>query len=93
MSLDAKVRIAYRIDKLQSFNADQLDAFGQSNGRYNAWPYLREHVQNTTLKAGLPPVVVPIYRLGLTGASGALTEPAPAQAASANTPSPDVGNL
>lgn len=43
---------------------DQLfSAFAKINGTYNAWPYFRETVQSIVGRMGLPPVVVPVYRV------------------------------
>jgi hypothetical protein len=39
-----------------------LAAFAKVNGVYNAWPYLREIVQNTVSRMGLPPPVIPVFR-------------------------------
>ncbi|HVV48742.1 MAG TPA: hypothetical protein VHO06_03705 [Polyangia bacterium] len=39
-----------------------LDAFAKVNAVYNAWPYLRELVQNTFVRMSLPPPVVPVFR-------------------------------
>jgi len=37
-------------------------AFADINGTYNAWPYVRELVQNTVVRMGLPPFVLPVYK-------------------------------
>jgi len=46
---------------------EELEAYFQSfaeyNGVYNAWPYFREFVQNITMRMGVPPLVLPVYRL------------------------------
>lgn len=41
-----------------------LNAFAHLNGTYNAWPYVRELVQSTTARMALPPVVLPVFRVG-----------------------------
>lgn len=40
-----------------------LGAFARINGIYNAWPYFREVVQSTVSRMGLPPLVIPVYRV------------------------------
>lgn len=40
-----------------------FDAFAGLNGVYNAYPYLREHVQSTIGRMGLPPLVIPVFRV------------------------------
>lgn len=41
----------------------ELNAFAKVNGVFNAWPYFREAVQSATLRMGLPPVILPVYRV------------------------------
>ncbi len=36
-----------------------FDAFGRVNGAAIIFPYIREHITNMSLKAGLPPVILP----------------------------------
>jgi hypothetical protein len=40
-----------------------FEAFAEINGKYNAWPYLRELVQSLSSRLGLPGLVLPVYRL------------------------------
>jgi hypothetical protein len=40
-----------------------LAAFANVNGIYNAWPYFRELVQSMASRAGLPPIVLPVFRV------------------------------
>lgn len=61
------VKIQYELeyalpDELKVTRAE-LDAFAKINGVFNAWPYFREIVQSATLRMGLPPVVLPVYRV------------------------------
>lgn len=51
-----------------------FDAFVSLNGLYNAWPYLRELVQSTAGRMGLPPVVLPVFRPEMVAQQGAHTE-------------------
>jgi hypothetical protein len=37
--------------------------FASVNGLYNAWPYLREQMQTLTSRMGIPPLVLPVYRV------------------------------
>lgn len=46
-------------------------AFGDLNGVYNAWPYLRELVQATSTRMGLPPVTLPVHRANTPKAESA----------------------
>lgn len=40
-----------------------LQSFARVNGIYNAWPYFRELAQTTTARMGIPPIVLPVYRV------------------------------
>lgn len=50
---------------LPDFNpsASQIAAFHSGNAVFNCWPYLREFIQNSTVRMGLPPATVPFLRL------------------------------
>jgi preprotein translocase subunit SecB len=41
----------------------KLASFAQVNAVYNAWPYLRELVQSLTVRMGMPPLTLPLYRV------------------------------
>ncbi len=41
---------------------DLFDIFKDSTLILNTWPYLREFVQSCTLRAGLPPLVLPLAK-------------------------------
>lgn len=41
----------------------QIKAFAKTNGMLNVWPYWREFVQAATLRAGLPPLTMPLFRV------------------------------
>ena len=55
--------LTYTSPKAMGFTAEHLQAFADANGIYNAWPYWREFVQSATARMGLPPLMVPSYRL------------------------------
>lgn len=40
-----------------------LDEFARTNGLYNAWPFLRELVQSTTMRMGIAPLMLPMFRI------------------------------
>ena len=42
---------------------EHLSAFANVNARFNAWPYFREIVQSSVARMGLPPVVLPVFRV------------------------------
>jgi hypothetical protein len=43
---------------------EKIQAFAISNGLVNAWPYARAEMQITFSRFGVPPLVLPLYRLG-----------------------------
>lgn len=63
LSIDASFVLEYKVDGINDFSQDQLEAFSWTNGVYNAWPYWREYVQNTSCRMGLPQIVIPVFRL------------------------------
>ncbi len=47
----------------KKFSQKQLKAFAGTNGLLNVWPYWRELVQSFTLRAGLPALTLPLFRV------------------------------
>ncbi len=51
-------------DAAQSSDLRQLvELFARRNVRVNVWPYAREAIHSTTLRMGLPPLVLPLYKV------------------------------
>lgn len=63
LSLQATFDLLYELPKTKDFSAAALSHFANVNGVYNAWPYWRELVQSITVRMGLPPVVLPVFRI------------------------------
>ncbi len=61
--LMAKLMLNYKISSFEGLTDENLRAFANTNGVFNAWPYWREFVQNMTVRMGLPPVVAPVFRI------------------------------
>ena len=65
--LQAEIRgtfeLSYKIPDDESFSSEELDAFGQVNAVFNAWPYWRELVQASLARMSMPPLMVPVFRL------------------------------
>ncbi len=40
--------------------ADNLENFGRINGAAIIFPYVREHISSLSIKAGIPPIILPI---------------------------------
>lgn len=47
-----------------------LEQFAKVNGVFNAWPFLREIIQSTTLRMGIAPVMLPLHRVRATSPEG-----------------------
>ncbi len=66
--LQAEIRgtfeLTYEVPKGESFSSEELDAFGHLNAVFNAWPYWRELVQASLARMSMPPLTVPVFRLG-----------------------------
>jgi preprotein translocase subunit SecB len=64
LSIQARFLLAYKINSLKGITKKNIEAFGNVNGIYNAWPYWREFVQNTIARMGLPKLTIPVFRFG-----------------------------
>jgi hypothetical protein len=54
--------LVYSVGAISDFSDMELAAFAKTNGVFNAWPYWREFVQNTSARMGIPPITVPVFR-------------------------------
>ncbi len=61
--IEASFMLVYKADNLKDLSKNNFNAFGNTNGIYNAWPYWREFVQNTIARMSLPPLTIPVFRL------------------------------
>ena len=61
--IEASFVIMYEAESFEGLRRGNFEAFAQSNGVYNAWPYWREFVQNTVARMNLPPLTIPVFRL------------------------------
>lgn len=53
----------YRVPATVSAPEGVLTEFAEINGIFNAWPYFREFVHAALARMGLPPFILPVYRL------------------------------
>lgn len=82
LHVEALFVLHYGIDSFEGLKKPNIDAFGELNGLYNAWPYWREYVQSTTVRMGLPALTIPVFRpivRSKTDARKRRTSPAPAR--------------
>jgi preprotein translocase subunit SecB len=63
-SVKATFELCYRLPSDFAPEEADLSSFAEMNGVYNAWPYWREYIQSTISRMNLPPVVLPLFRIG-----------------------------
>lgn len=63
LKIEATFLLLYAIQPDKDFEPRCYEYFAQVNGALNAWPYWREFVQSATARAGIPGVVVPLFRI------------------------------
>jgi hypothetical protein len=71
VSIRAVFEILYQLPEGLAVGNDELEAFARSNGVFNAWPYFREFVQSMATRMGLPPILLPLFRLRAPDAGAA----------------------
>jgi hypothetical protein len=62
LTLTSTFLLVYALNADVDIEAECFTHFANLNGAYNAWPYWREFVQSATTRAGLPGVIVPLFR-------------------------------
>lgn len=77
--VEALFSLQYKINSAKGLSSTNYDAFGKTNGLYNAWPFWREYVQAMTARLGLPaltiPVLPPVSRAGRPSSAAPAREP------------------
>lgn len=68
LHIDVGFALTYSLQSLDDIDDEKIDAFGKMNAVYNAWPYVREFVQSTLLRMGLPALTLPVLTSGLLSA-------------------------
>ena len=63
LRIDGRLEAMYGLPEDQMPSDAQIKAFGRTNGMLNVWPYWREFVQSATMRAGLPPLTLPLFRV------------------------------
>lgn len=59
----ADVELRYNLPEDFELDEEDLIIFAETNAVLNAWPYLREAIQNSSVRLGFPPILLPLYRL------------------------------
>ena len=60
-NISGVVEARYRVGE-SVYSESVLDAFAKTQIPLNVWPYVRESVHSDTLKMGLKPLVLPLYK-------------------------------
>jgi hypothetical protein len=62
-AIRAVFSLAYDVKNLESLADEDLQAFADTSGVSNAWPFWRELVYSTMSRMGLPPLTLPTLKL------------------------------
>jgi preprotein translocase subunit SecB len=61
LSVSGKFRVSYfLLDKKITLDNDFFDVYKKSNLPLFIWPYIREFIQSMSIRASLPPLILPI---------------------------------
>lgn len=66
--------VTYRISEGADIAPDDLPSFADINGVFNCWPYWRQLVQSMFATMGLPPLLVPVFRVPLSANTSTTTK-------------------
>lgn len=64
VEVSATYVLTYSLGSTDGLTKDHYSKFAQHNATYNAWPFWREFLQNTLVRMGLPPLTLPVFRIG-----------------------------
>ena len=64
LDLSCHWRVSYRVsESFEPAAAKAMADFAVVNGQLNAFPYVRQFVQDIVGRSGWPPLVLPVYRI------------------------------
>jgi hypothetical protein len=66
IQIDASFELLYSLPPNVDAQSDEVQAFANTNALLNSWPYWRELVQTTVARMNLPPLTIPLFRIGPT---------------------------
>jgi preprotein translocase subunit SecB len=66
ITIAASFLLVYRLQDFNGLTDESYRSFAEVNAVFNAWPYWREFVQNITVRMGLPPLTMPVFRIAGT---------------------------
>lgn len=62
-SVETSWLAAYQLAPHDPFSDDALGDFAWANGQLHTFPYVRSFVTDLTARSGVPPLVIPVYRV------------------------------
>jgi preprotein translocase subunit SecB len=63
ITLSATFELMYHLPDSAEPSRTGIAAFAHTNAMLNSFPYWREYVQSTVARMGLPPLVLPLFRI------------------------------
>ena len=63
VEISCRFVLVYFVKSMEGITEENLIAFGRTSGVFSAWPYWREFVHSTSLRLGVPSLVLPTFRI------------------------------
>ncbi len=63
VEMSCRFVLIYFLKSMEGIDEANLIAFGRTSGVFSAWPYWREFVHSTSLRLGVPSLVLPTFRI------------------------------
>ena len=63
VEVNAEYCLMYKLPDGYECSDEAIALFARKNAVVNVWPFFREHVQSMVSKMGLPPALLPLYRV------------------------------
>lgn len=61
--VDCVYQTAYTVDDPSTITKEHIVAFSEANAIFNLWPYFRQVSQDSMIRCGIPPRVIPFLRM------------------------------
>jgi hypothetical protein len=84
VEVHAHLVLTYGLKDVEVVLEGDTEHFALTNGMLHAWPYWRELAHNTTIRMGLAPLVIGMFKLPWTGDPGRDQEQPPGDSATAS---------
>ena len=63
VDVDAEYAVAYRIPEGVEVSDDVIHLFASRNAVFSSWPFFRELAHSLVARMGMPPLVLPLFRM------------------------------